>query len=357
MSRDGISAFDAIKPALYRAKRVLFQPFRFSLWWRFAVLAFLTGEMTSGGGMPGGNFNYRVPSRSGDMSRAPAFPFHFPPLHQILPWIILAALVAVALMVVWMWISATLRFVLFESVISGQPRIREGWRRWNAFGNSLFVWQLIYMLVSLVIEAVLVGLPILVAWRAGVFRAPRQHLLLLIFGGVTFLCVMAVVFITVYAIWVLTKDFVVPMMAGEGLTPGQAWRRLWSMVEPNKGSYAGYLGMKVVLAVAAGIGMAIVYFIALFILAIPAIIIAVVIAVAIGSGHHLAWTALTITLAVTVGLAVVALLIALMAMVAVPVVVFFQGYAIHFFSTRYQPLYRMLFPPAPPAQVPPPAPA
>jgi hypothetical protein len=355
MTPDGISAIDAIKPALYRTKRVLFQPFRFAIWWRFAVLAFLTGEMSSGGGNPGGAFNYRIPSRSGDM-HGPAFPFHFPPLHEILPWIILAALVAVVLIVVLMWIGATLRFVLFESVITGQPRIREGWRKWNAFGNSLFVWQLIYMFVSLAIELVFIGLPVLAAWRAGVFRAPREHLFLLIFGGLAFACVMFVVFVTVFAVWVLTKDFVVPMMAGEGLTPGQAWRRLWSMVEPNKGSYAGYLGMKVVLAITAGIGMAIVYFIALLIIAIPAIIIGVLVAVMVPSGH-LAWTAMTITLAVILGLIVVALLIVLMAMVAVPVVVFFQGYAIHFFSTRYEPLYRMLFPPQAPPQAPLPTPA
>jgi hypothetical protein len=355
MNSPAISAIDAIAPALHRTKRILFQPFRFSFWWRFAVLGFLTGEMSSGGGMPGGNFNYRVPAQSGDVQGSPnfPFPFHFPPLQQILPWLILAALVAVVLMVVLMWIGATLRFVLFESVISGQPRIREGWRRWNAFGNSLFVWQLIYALVSLVVEGVFIGLPILAAWRAGVFRDAREHLLLLIFGGLAFALVAVAVVLAALAVWVLTKDFVVPMMAGEGLTPVQAWRRLWSMMEPNKGSYAAYLGMKIVLTIAAGIGMAVVYIIAVILIAVPAVIVAVVVAI-VASPAHLAWTALTITLAITVGLIVVALLIALMAMVAVPVVVFFQGYSIHFFSTRYEPLYNMLFPPQPQA---PPTPA
>lgn len=349
MSRDGISAIDAIKPALYRTKRVLFQPFRFAIWWRFAVLAFLTGEMSSGGGMPGGgNFNYQVPTRSSESQgflAAPPFPW--PSLEKVLPWLILAAIVGVVFIIVMMWIGATLRFVLFESVISGQPRIREGWRRWHGFGNLLFVWQLIYTIISFCVYAVFIGLPILAAWRAGVFRAPREHLFFIIFGGLIFLLVLAVVFIAVLAVWVLTKDFVVPIMAGEGLTAGQAWRRLRSMVESNKGSYAGYLGMKVVLALAAGIGMAIVYILTLLIIAIPAVIIGVVVAIMIPSGH-LAWTAATITLAVMLGLIVIALLVALMAMVAVPVVVFFQGYAIHFFSTRYEPLYRMMFPPAPP---------
>ncbi len=350
MSTDGISAIDAIKPALYRCKRILFEPFRFSLWWRFAVLGLLTGEMSSsGGGVPG---NYQVPSRSGNAPGGSGFPFHLPSLQQILPWLVLAAVVAVVLMVVLMWVGSRLRFVLFESVITGQPRIREGWRKWQAFGDSLFVWKLIYMLVTLAVEFVFIGLPLIAAWRVGVFRAAREHLLLIIFGGLTLAFVVLAVVLAAVGVWVLTKDFVVPMMAGEGLTPAQGWRRLWSMMQPNKGSYAAYLGMKLVLAIAASIAMGIVYVFALVLIAIPAVIIAVLVAIMMPSGH-LVWSALTITMAVVLGIVVVALLIALLAMVAVPVVVFFQGYSIHFFATRYEPLYRMLFPPqAPPAPVP-----
>jgi len=54
-----LSAIESISPAFARTKQLLFQPFRFGLWARLAVVAVITGEAGVGGGGGGSipNFN------------------------------------------------------------------------------------------------------------------------------------------------------------------------------------------------------------------------------------------------------------------------------------------------------------
>src|SRR5207237_9529958 len=58
-------------------------------------------------------------------------------------------------------------------------------------------------------------------------------------------------------IQVFTKDFVVPQMALENLSAFEGWRRLWVMLQSEKGSYAGYGGMTLVLAIGAAVAVGI----------------------------------------------------------------------------------------------------
>ena len=67
----------------------------------------------------------------------------------------------------------------------------------------------------------------------------------------------------------MTKDFVVPQMALEGIGAMEGWRRLWPMIQAEKGGYAGYVGMKIVLAIGAGIVIGIVSVILALVVAIP----------------------------------------------------------------------------------------
>ena len=52
-----LSAIDTISVALEHTKQHLFRPFRWGQWLRLAVLGFMTGELSGGGGCSSGNFN------------------------------------------------------------------------------------------------------------------------------------------------------------------------------------------------------------------------------------------------------------------------------------------------------------
>ncbi len=197
---------------------------------------------------------------------------------------------------------------------------------------------------------VLVGIPAGFAFAVGWLNNPKQHMVVLVLGGIAlFLAIMIFLFVMA-VIYVLTKDFVVPQMALENIGALEGWRRLWAMMKAEKSSYAGYIGMKIVLAIVVGIILGIVGFIIGLIILIPAAGVAVA-AVLGGKAAGLGWTAATITLAVVAGSVLLAVFLFVMALISVPVIVFFPAYSIYFFAARYPALSSALHP-APPASPP-----
>jgi MFS family permease len=246
-----------------------------------------------------------------------------------------------------------MRFILFDSVIAKQCEIRRSWARRNGPGLRYFVWQLLFLLAMLVGLTVLVGIPAALALAAGWLKDPRQHMIPLILGGMLlFFVVMSFILLSL-VVHVLTKDFVVPEMALENIGAIEGWRRLLPMLKSEKGSYAGYIGMKIVMALGAAVVVGIITFIVFLILLIPVGGFGVI-AVMAGKTAGLTWNLYTITLAVVVGCIVLAVLLYVMSLISVPAIVFFPAYSIYFFASRYQALDALLRPPAPIApQVPP----
>jgi hypothetical protein len=192
------------------------------------------------------------------------------------------------------------------------------------------------------------GIPALFAFSAGWFKAPREHVLGLVLGGIALFFVMAFLLVTASVVHVLTKDFVVPQMALEDIGAIEGWRRLWPLIDGEMGGYAAYVGLKIVLAILAAIIIGIAGAILGLIVAIPSVALGIV-AVVTGKSAGLTWNALTITVAVVAACILVAILLFLMSLVAVPAIVFFPAYSIYFFAARYQRLSSVLYPPPPPA--------
>ena len=136
-----------------------------------------------------------------------------------------------------------------------------------------------------------------------------------------------------------------PQMAFEGIGAVEGWRRLWPMIETELKAYAGYIGMKIILTIVAGIAIGIVGLILGLILAIP--VIGVVAAALIGGKTAgLTWNVFTITAAVIAACIVFAIFFFLISLLSVPALVFFPAYSIYFFAARYGPLNAALYSPA-----------
>ena len=353
-----ISAVDTISLAYQHTKRQLIEPFRFGQWVRLAIVGLLAGEMGSGG-----SFNF--PSSFNPQHQTPLHHFLTPVFPNIDP-AILGALIAVLVVtglifaIVMLYVSSVMRFILFDSVLTKECHIRDGWNRRLGPGWNYFLWQLGFTFVTLAVAVLLFGVPAAFAWAMGWFNQPRQHLAPLIVGGILLFLVALVFFIAVAVVHVLTKDFVVPQMALEGIGPIEGWRRLWAMIQVEMGGYAGYIGMKIVLAVGAGIVVGIISIILVIIIAIPTVAV-VIAAVFTGKNAGLTWNVFTITAAVIAACIVFAIFMFLIALISVPVIVFFPAYAIYFFAARYRALSLALYPVSttlagPPPQEPPPFP-
>jgi hypothetical protein len=339
---------DSITPALEHTKQQLFQPFRIGQWTKLAFVGLLAGELGSKGFS---RSNFQVPSHPG-----PAPHLGFPgPLaidHALLAAFIVAAVVAAfAIGIILMYVGSVMRFVLFDSIILKECHIRWSWSRRLGPGWRYFVWKLLYIVLTLAGIAVLVGIPLAFAFANGWQRAPKEHLPALVLGGIILLLVFIIFVVATAVILVLTKDFVVPQMALENVTAMQGWRRLWPMMKAEKGAYAAYIVMKIVLALLAGIIIGIAALILGLIFVVPAAGLSIL-AVLTGKAAGLTWNAHTITLAVVVGCILLAAFLYLVSLVYVPATVFFPAYSIYFFAARYPRLAAALSPGSPAPQVP-----
>jgi hypothetical protein len=343
------SAVDSVSPAIEHAKTQLFRPFRLGQWSRLALVGLFAGEMSSGGGCNGGNF--QIPSHTGG-GRHDYLISTFPD-----PWIFAPLIIGllIALPFLWllfMYLNSRLRFVLFDSVIAKRCEIRRMWAQRSEPALRYFLWQIVFGLISLAGMAIIIGVPALFALALGWFSAPRDHLVGWILTGIMVFFVFVVWLVAVAVVHVFTKDFVVPQMALEDISAFEGWSRLWKMVQGEKGGYAGYAGMKLLLAIGAAFIFGIVTFIVLLVLLIPVGGLGAITVLG-GGAAGLTWNAFTITLAIVAGSVVLVLLLYVVSMISVPAIVFFPAYSIHFFAGRYPLLGSLLYPPAPPVLPPP----
>src|SRR5579859_500483 len=306
-----LSAPEALSPAFARTKRMLFQPFRFGLWSRLAIVALLTGEAGGGGG---GAPNLSGIRTSGDDKwRAATQFFANPDWQQVQPylgWIVAGFVALIGVVLLWIYSDCVFRLILLDAVITGQCRLREGWRKWRDNGRDYFVWVLAFGFCSLLLVGIVAGIPIWLAWRAGWLQKGEGH-----------------------------------VDAAEG------WNRLLAMMGMEKGAYALYVVMKVVLAMGAAIAFTIINLIVILVLLIPLGIVALVGYLA-GQGLGLNWDNISVDL-ILVALALLALagLMYVVGFVYSPGLVFFESFSLEFFAARYGPLRMRMFP-APPAGTP-----
>lgn len=341
-----ISAVDAISPAIEHTRRQLLQPFRFGQWMRLALVGLLAGELSSGGcnlpGMPGGGH--------GGAGQLPGLGGFNPALFAGLIAILVFS--AFVLTIVFMYISSVMRFILFDSVLAKECHIRAGWNARQGAGWRYFLWKLLYALAIFAALIVLIGVPAVFAFALGWFNNPKEHVVPLVLAGIALFFLFVLFIIVTAVIYVLTKDFVIPQMALENIGAFEGWRRLWLMMKAEKSSYAGYVGMKIVLAIAAAIIFGIAGMIIGLIILIPVAGVAIG-AIFAGKAAGLGWTAGTITLAIVAGSILLAFFFFLSALISVPAIVFFPAYSIYFFAGRYPALNALLYPAPPAPQFPP----
>ena len=343
-----ISAVDSISPAFEHTKQQLFRPFRFGQWTRLALVGLFSGEMSTGGGC---NFNY--PTHGTTTHRD--FTFAAAPNWSLLGPLLAIALIALPLLgLLFIYLNSRMRFVLFDSVIAKKCELGRMWRERREPALQYFIWQIVFVLATLAGMAVLVGVPAFAAFLLGWFTAPKEHLAPLILTGIFVFFAFMFWMVASIVVQVFTKDFVVPQMALENLSAFEGWRRLWRMLGSEKGSYAGYGGMKLILTIGAGIGIGILAFIVIIILLIPFGGLGAITVLA-GKAAGLTWNVFTITAAVVAGSIFLMIVFYAIALISVPVIVFFPAYSIYFFAARYPQLARLMYPLQPaPIPVPPP---
>ncbi len=239
----GISPADCVAPAFNLMQKRLFRPFRFGYWSRIAVLGVLTGELSTSGNGGGGQHSTAAYGN--------AVPGHgFDPAWIAQHWnLILGVIGAIFVLgLVFFYVGSVLRFVLYEAVLRDKASFHEGFARWREQGSEYFSFRLMLVIPYVALAVYLVGLPLLKVLKEGGGGAEIVTAVAQLAGAVLFVVLLGLLLLVVM---VFTKDFVVPQMMFERVTCTEGWGRLWTRIRSEPMNYAGYVLLKIVLAIAA----------------------------------------------------------------------------------------------------------
>lgn len=336
-----LSATEAIGPALARTRRILFQPFRFSTFLKLCFVA----AVTEGMGFRG--FNSGRGSHGG--RRWSGGPVTWTPEHIALAIGVALLLLVIGLFVLYLIVR--LRFALFESLARQSTLLRPGWRMYRE-QSWRFFWLSVVVGIGFVVVAAGAILPF-VRPIVHVIRDSQAagHLLIgpLLSAVLPLVGVLLGLTLLAIAIDVILRDFMLPHMALEDESAGEAWLEVWDRLTSETGAFLVYGVLRVLMPIGAAVGIFIV-------LAIPLIVLFGIPGVMLGLLHAAAMNAQGVLQLLYYGFEalLVVVLVALGMLVAIgiggPLGIAIREYALMFYGGRYQRLGDVL---APPPAVPP----
>ncbi|SCL75241.1 hypothetical protein L21_1134 [Methanoculleus chikugoensis] len=290
-------AFSRLDGAFQRTKSLLW-PIRWDVWLRLALIALFVGGGVSFPNTSGYTFE------EGDLP-----PGVVESLPDIAPLIVAFILIVLVIALIWWIIGTVMQFVFVDMLRTGDIHIRPFFGERLGKGVRLFLFQvgltLILILAMMALILMLVGIG-----GSGV-------------GGAAFILVF-IPFILVAAllfgiIFLLTNDFVVPIMIHEDCGVIEGWRRLFGTISNNVMQTLVYIVTRLVLGLIAAIVQAVLVILAMVIIAIPFILVGIVLLAAIQAN-------IVLLLALLIPYLVIAVPVALL--IAVPFVTFFRYYGL-----------------------------
>lgn len=342
-----LSAIDAFAPAFARVKAMLFRPFRLGTWLKIGFIGLLGG----GAVVSGGGSNFRVPVSPRNVPHGDLPPnaedilrairsIHLADYFHVFV-IVIAVIVAFAL--IFLYLFCRFRFILFDTVLTGQSDIARGWKKYGPQASRYFEFWLIFKLVTWGALVLVVGVPLWKAYKNGLFSGDNSlPMFFAIIASVALGAIIAGICFAVVS--TLAKDFIMPVMALDGLSVGDAWRAVWRVAASEPGAWAGYMGMKLLCAIGASIALSIAFVIAL----LPALIlIGIPVGILMALGVFALKTIGTVMGIIICGIAALlgaAGFCCLLMILTAPISVFFTSYALYFFGGRYPKLAALLWP-------------
>lgn len=273
--------------AWQRMVQCLFQPFRWQCWLWLGLCAWLTYFGEGGGGgwlnfrLPGGEAWQPTASESpspGTLGEASAVANRLPAILEaataqlkavftgakrgLVMIIVAGVVILLALMLaaslIMSWVKGRFEFIFLDNLRSGREDLAESWRRYAAEGWSLFLWRLVFQLVTIAtivpLLGLCLGLPLWLAWPS--FQAGQllpAGITALILGAGLILGGLIPVSIAFSVVSWLVRHFIVQIMLRRGGTVTAAWRVLLPLLRHQPKAFASFALLFLGLNVAAGI--------------------------------------------------------------------------------------------------------
>ena len=274
-----ISYTEPLSSAWLRMNNLLFRPFDLAAWFGLGFTAFLAGLANggySGGGNTGNGFqeNLDLDSVDGSLENmGKSLSDAFASLHIGALGLGLMALLGVlvlGLILVALYLSSRGRFMFLDNLVQKRSAVVQPWRDSGKLADSLFLWQIAYILATLVILGILAGFGALLFMPAILGESGWGLLvpLAILFGTVSFIVIVAATYVDFFL-----TGYVVPIMYRHQVGCLRAWGIFLALFREHPGSFV--LSGLFYLLISMAFGLAVMAFglvtccIGLLLLAIP----------------------------------------------------------------------------------------
>jgi hypothetical protein len=237
-----IEIFAPFGAAVELTKIILFRPFDMAKWFVIGFAAFLANFA---GGVHFGNFNpnwnrhgaWRAFTRSNTtgLGSADQWPV------WIIPLIIGAAVLGIALVLVLMWVGARGRFMFTDCIVRNRGAIVEPWNEFRREGNSFFLFCLL-VVVGIIAILALAFLPVFLPVILHGKGANVSFAIGLIFW--------AGLILLLAFVWALVSQLMVPVMYRRRCLAREAFGETVSLIAKYPGPLILYFLFFIVLALA-----------------------------------------------------------------------------------------------------------
>jgi len=233
-----ISYSQPLDHAWQRMKTLLFRPFDLGRWF---VLGFTAWLAQLGSGYSGGaSGKIRIFEDWDEALVQDWFSGSFERVRVLFdyPWaFMLAGMILMGFLVVWLvvlWISSRGHFMFLDNLVHARTEVKAPWSAFRFQGDSLFLWQVVYSLIVLVVMGALIVGGMLLFFPILALDPPLAATLpMAILAGTAGFILVAVV---LYIEFFLTQ-FVVPIMYRHGMSTTEAWKRFLPLFRDHPGGF------------------------------------------------------------------------------------------------------------------------
>lgn len=222
-----------------RMEKALFHPFDINKWFVVGFTAFLAGLMDFNSSYSGGyDRSPDIPLDDEDWLNAPAHAWEWLMEHAWWFGLIIGGMVVlIIILLVLTWISSRGKFMFLDNVIHNRGKVREPWNKYGSLGDSLFVWRLIFGLVTfgIFIIASIFSFVWIRNMIVGDFSVAAK-----IWIGIGLGLQFLVLIVVISYIALFLTDFVVPIMYKDNLSATKAWVVFLRIFNSNPGHFLLY---------------------------------------------------------------------------------------------------------------------
>lgn len=324
---------DAVEVAYERTKRCLFEPFDFWKWVKLAIILMLVGGGSGHGGNSFNSFSNSMDSGYGsgydsgyssDYNPLDSIGNAFDSMFSVAVMAIIAAVLF--LVIIFMYISSVMEFVLVESLVSNSVKFWEYTRRFLGKGLQLFIIRIAVLLLSLLVLVVLV-LPFVL-----IFGMPSGDYFWLSFiGGMMLIVFLVIIFAIIASVFGSFISMSIPVALYRNVGVLSAIMEVLRKFKLDWQQIIVYWVGRAVLGIIVGIAALIVMMLAILVTLLPFLIVDVILYLLLSfvlSGSE--WIVLAPFILVEVILFIIA-----MALVSMPFGAFFKYHMLSFVEKWY----------------------